>query len=309
MGSEAADLTKWTEETIRAECGRAYRSYERTLREHYIEYFQRHPQLRCPRHPYCARTVTAALPPGYASLLQRIPKGSLHRFARSARSSQILGLSLIGGAAENEPSFGWFWPALGLPARLMNTRKTLIRFEQPLAATDLREFPRTTQIDITIANDRAFVAIETKWSEPGFPSCSCEREGTGNPGIGFDCAERVYARTAYWRTANRFLKLPEARLSFEHCFLSIVYQIVRNIAAACYLSRGRTAGFILLYDCKNPFFQRTGNWPGWPDILTALLRKHSGNHFYFRAASWQSIIDRLPVDSTIREWARDKHRL
>jgi hypothetical protein len=221
----------------------------------------------------------------------------------------MIALALIGGAADKDPRLGWFWPAFELPARLGRDQRSSIRFEHALSPRDLNEVPRTTQIDITVANDRTVFAIETKWSEPGFPSCSCEREGTGNPGIGFDCAERVYARTAYWRTANRFLELPEARLSFEPCFLSIVYQIARNIAAACHLSRGRTAGFILLYDCENPFFQRTGKWPGWPDILTTLLRKHSGNHFYFRAASWQAVIDKLPLNPTVRDWARDKHRL
>jgi hypothetical protein len=303
-----ADVRQWSNEQIQRECGSAYRSYERALREHYIEYFHRHPQLRCANHRFCAGSVATALPPGYAQLLQRIPKGSLHRFARSAKSSQIIGLALLGVAAEHDPSFSWFWPALKLPLRL-NGQRTYVRFEQALAPTDLSEVPRTTQIDITVSNENAFFAIETKWSEPGFPTCSCEREGTGNPGIGFDCAERVYARTAYWRTANRFLKLPEARLSFEPCFLSIVYQIVRNIAAACHLSRGRTAGFILLYDCKNPFFQRTGNWPGWPDILTALLRKQPRSNFYFRAASWQAVIDKLPLNPAVRDWARDKHRL
>jgi hypothetical protein len=309
MDTAPVDLTKWTDELIRTECGRAYRLYERELQQHYTNYFQQNPQLQCPRHPYCARSIAAALPLGYGHLLQRIPRGTLHRFARSARSSQILGLALIGGAAEEDSSFRWFWSALKLPERFANTERTFIQFERVLAPLDLNELPRTTQIDIAIENDRAFVAIETKWSEPGFPRCSCEREGTGSPRIGFDCADRVYARTKYWRTANRFLQLPEARLTFHPCFLSIAYQIVRNIAAARHLSRGRCSGFILLYDQTNPFFRRTGNWPGWPRLLTELLGPFEHSGLCFRAIPWQRLIGQLPITKSVRLWALDKHRL
>jgi hypothetical protein len=309
MDNSAAVLTDWTKERIDAECRPTYRRYEKELRAHYTRYFERHPQLRSARHPYSARTIAAALPPGYSDLRKRIPKGALHRFARSARSSQMLALALLGSAAERDSSLRWFWDALNLPKKFSGHRKPFIRFEHCLAPSDLGEVPRVTKLDFTVRTEKAFVVVETKLSEPGLGTCSCAREGDGDPRAGFDCAARVRSRKLYWKAAHEFLGLEEVRLSFLPCPLSVAYQVVRNIAAARHLSRGRLAAFVLICDEANPYFRQTGHWPGWPHILAEVLRKHSGIGFYFRAMSWQHLVKNLPLTPILREWAREKHKL
>jgi hypothetical protein len=302
-------LSLWTTDQIDAACAASHRIYERELQKRYTEYFSNYPQLRCPVHPYSARTLTTALPAGSAHLLHRIPKGSLHRFARSARSSQMLALSLIGSAAQADPSLRWFWGALNLPKEFSGRQTPSIRFEHCLAPSDLGEVPRVTKLDLTVATERAFVVIETKWSEAGMGICSCAREGDGDPRIGFDCAVRVRSRRMYWKIAHQFLGLEAVRLSFMPCTLCPVYQTVRNIAAAIHLSRDRTAGFVLIYDRCNPYFRQTNRWPGWPHILRENLRKHRPSGFFFRATSWQELIHHLPVPASLRRWATEKHAL
>lgn len=309
MDFSAADLTQWTKERIDAECSRSYQAYERGLQTHYTNYFQAHPQLRCPRHRYSARTIAAALPPGHSDLQKRIPKGSLHRFARSGRSSQLLALGLLGSAAEQDDSLRWFWDAANLPGYASHRQRPSIRFEHCLAPSDLGEAPRVTKVDLTIASEDTFVAVETKWSEPGLGVCSCVRDGDGDPRPGSDCAVRVRSRKAYWETARDLFDLGGIRLSFFPCSLSVAYQAVRNVAAARHLSRGRRSVFVLIHDETNPFFQRCGDWPGWPDMLNGILRKHARSSFFFQAVSWQSLISNLPLTPQVRRWAREKHRL
>src|ERR1700730_3858186 len=238
MHTAAAELTKWTKEHIDAECLSSYREYERKLRQHYIEYFRRYPQLRCPNHSYSARTIAAALPPGYSDLQKLIRKDLLHRFARSGKSSQLLALSLLGSASQFDSSLSWFWSALSVPSNYCGRGRPSIRFEHCLAPSDLGEVPRVTKIDVTVASEGGFVAVETKWSERGLGICSCARDGDGDPRAGFDCAARVRSRTAYWQVAHEFFGLETVRLPFLPCALSAAYQAVRNVAAARHLSRG-----------------------------------------------------------------------
>ena len=309
MCNASVDLSHWTKERIDAECGAAYRRYECELIEHYTSYFRQYPQLRCPNHPYSARTITAALPSGHADLKDRIPEGSFHRFCRSARSSQLLALAVFGVALKHDKSFHWFWPAFDLSKRLAGLQNPVVRFEHALAPNDLNEQPRTTKLDVTLATEEAFIVIEGKWSEAGLGICSCAREGEGNPRRGSECARRVYSRTEYWRVAHRQFGLQPMRLSFEPCAISPCYQAVRNVAAAQRLARGRQAGFILLYDARNPYFKSTGAWPGWPAMLDSILRTDPNGRFLFRSLSWQSLIGRLDLPLTVRAWLRDKHCL
>jgi hypothetical protein len=302
----AADLAQWTKDRIDRVCRADYRRYERALREHYTRYFQRHPQLRCPRHPYSARTLASALPPGCSDLQKLIRRDLLHRFARSARSSQMLALSLLGNAAQNDDSLSWFWSALNLPFDFSN--HPVMRFEHCLAPSDLNEVPRTTKLDLSVSTRETFIAVETKWSEPGFGVCSCVKDGDGNPRAGFDCAARVRSRTAYWKVAQKFFGLEPVRLPLLPCSLSPFYQVVRNVAAAINLSRDRRAGFVLIYDETNPYFRQIGRC-GWPTMLTRLLKRFEHSGLCFRAVSWQRLIEQLPISESVREWAREKHRL
>lgn len=309
MPSSAQILPKWSKEQIDAECRHDYRLYERGLREHYTAYFCRHSQIRCAMHPYCARSLAAALPAGCAELKALMPTGGFHRFARSAKSSQMLALALLGSAINRDDSLRWFWNGLDLPISSSSGRRSVVRFEHGLAPSDLGEVPRSTKLDLSISSKDIFVAIETKWSEPGFGICSCARDGDGDSHVGFECAARVRSRRAYWEVAHELFGLEAIRLPFFPCSLSVAYQAVRNVAAARHLSRGRNAGFVLIYDENNPYFRQTGRWPGWPHMLRSILLERESSNFFFRTTSWQSLMPKLPLTSKIREWAREKHRL
>lgn len=287
-----------------------YREYERGLQDHYSAYFAHYPHLRSPRQRYSAHSLPAALPPGHADVQRFIPRQSQHRFICSARSSQGLALALLGVAAKIDPSLQWFWNALQLPFLVDTSRPSLCAFEFPLDPADLNEKPRVSQLDFLIRHRAICAAVEIKWSEGGLGSCSCLREGEGSPIAGAHCAARVYDRAAYWTAAQDVLALPGQRSPFLPCPISPVYQAVRNIAAVSRLAGNkRRAVFVLLFDKRNPFFRRTGDWPGWPAILSTALNEPEATQFCFRAISWQQLIIRLPLPANVRTWAHEKHCL
>ncbi len=300
---------RWTKASIHAECSAAYRQYERELREHYVSYFAARPWLRCRDQPHSASTLSAALPPGLDHLQRLISRGSIHLHARSAKSSQTLALALIGSAATRDPSLDSLWRAANLPSTVLSGRRQ-ITFEYRLRPGTLNEQPRTTQLDIAVETETSFTAIESKWTESGWETCSCLRCGDGSHLPGGFCAERVLARTAYWQTARDFFRLPAERLPLLPCPIAPIYQVLRNIAAARALAGpDRCSSFVLLFDAKNPFFRPTGRWPGWPAFLREKLDRQIWRNFVFRAISWQELVPQLPLAESTRRWAREKHRL
>lgn len=77
-----------------AECGRAYRAYERELREHYRAYFAAHPREAGP-HPLLARSRRAAFAAGWEKLADGVlDERAWHRWHRSGRSSQVITVGL-----------------------------------------------------------------------------------------------------------------------------------------------------------------------------------------------------------------------
>lgn len=308
--SHPNSLESWSKGRIDTECLPAYRDYERELKQHYTHYFQRHPELRCPNQPYSARTIGATLPRGSQHLSWLIPRSSLHPFARSGRSSQMLALALLGSACAREPSLKWFWNILDLDLLVKDAGGTWYAFEQELPPSALGEKPRATKIDFVAGNSALTVCLEAKWSEAGIGICSCSVDGDGSPLAGNPCAERVASRSAYWAVASQLFGFPSQRLPLFPCPVSLAYQAIRTAAAARFLSRQKQASaFVLLYDENNPFFRRTGSWPGWPAMLGQCLKKHEADGFYFRALSWEAILHRLPLTSAVRRWAAEKHRL
>ncbi len=300
----------WSQAAIDAQCLPSYRPYERELKAYYTSYFKKHPQLRCPNHPYSARTVGATLPRGSQHLSWLIPRLSLHPFARSGRSSQMLALALLGSACAREPSLKWFWNILDLDHLAEDAGSSWYAFEQELPPSALREKPRATKIDFVAGNSALTACVECKFSEPGIGNCTCSVDGDGSPLAGNPCAERVASRSAYWAVASELFGLPSPRLPLFPCPVSLAYQAVRTAAAARFLGRNKQASaFVLLYDQNNPFFCRTGDWPGWPAMLSRCLKRHEADGFYFRALSWEAILHRLPLTSAVRRWAAEKHRL
>lgn len=299
------NLHHWTKTGIDTECLAAYRRYEKTLIDHYTRYFAQRPHLRCRRQRYSAKSLVDALPEGYAELLELIPADRIHRFARSGRSSQLLGLALLGTAAKVDPSLRWLWQAIGLPG--LESEASTFAFEYALSPGILNEHPRVTQIDFMVSNEHAVAAVEMKLSEANFGACSCARDGDGDPAMGFDCSLRVRQRRNYWRVAHDCYGLDEIRLPLLPCSLSLAYQAIRITAAAQQIAQRRTAVFALIFDDRNPHFKRTGLWPGWPSVLAGTFRTQP--RCLFRAVSWQQLLHVLPLPNEILRWAAEKHQL
>jgi hypothetical protein len=306
MGCSTCSLIQWPQERIDAECRSDYAAYEKKLRDHYTQYFTKHSALRCPRHVYSAATLADALPSGWGHLERFLPPQSVHRYARSGKSSQTLALALLGAAIHQDVTLKALWRTLGIGGP--HAKSAQVAFEYALAPSDLQEEPRVTTLDFLAATTRELVVVECKWSERGFGGCSCLKEGDGSPQPGNSCASRVDARRGYWRTAYRDFSLPPARTRRSFCPMSVAYQPIRNVAATRLLCAGRRGVFVLLYDDANPYFRQTGAWPGWPALLSATLETTTSD-FTFKAISWQSLMSVLPIPTDVREWAVEKHRL
>lgn len=306
MGCSTCSLIQWPQERIDGECRSAYAAYEKGLRDHYTDYFAKNSTLRCPRHAYSAATLADALPPRWGHLQRLLPRQAVHRYARSGKSSQTLALALLGSAVHQDVTMEGLWRMLGIGEP--QAQATQIAFEYALDPLDLQEEPRVTTLDFFATTTRAVAVIECKWSERGFGSCSCLKDGDGSPQPGNGCASRVDARSGYWRTAYRDFGLPPARTQRSFCPMSVAYQPIRNVAATRLLCAGRRGVFVLLYDDANPYFRQTGAWPGWPALLSATLETTTSD-FTFEAISWQSLMSVLPIPTDVREWAVEKHRL
>ena len=308
MDCRVASLAEWSPERVDGECRRAYAAYETEIRRHYTAYFADNRHLRCPRHSYSAATIAAALPPGWEHLQRLIPPDAFHRYARSGRSSQLLALALLGSCSVEDPSLRWLSAALEIPTRGNAGEICPFVFEHSLAPDDLGEEPRVTTIDYVARIGGVTIFAEAKWSERGgLGRCSCLRDD-GDPRPGGRCATRVETRDAYWQTAHRYFGLPLLRDALRPCSLSLAYQGVRTVAGARVLADDTPAVFALIFDRNNPYFCRTGKWPGWPNLLSSTLRQQPSS-LLFRAISWQRLISLIPLPRDVRQWAREKHGL
>lgn len=307
-------LWNWPLERIDAECADAHADYDRGLSEHYADYFAFHPD-EAGEHRFSARSLEAALPTGWGSLAKLIPTEQRHRYALSGKSSQTLALGTLGVPAQLEPDLTWLWELLDLPRQCGSGAR--IQFEVTVDPELLNERPRQTSIDVLAETDQVVVCIEAKLREAGIGPCSCpaperrcsrvmleDRSSSYGPSamedFRFNSAEASagsHSSRPYWRAAMRA----------NVCPVRVSYQAVRNVAAARALAHGRQAVFCLLYDERNPYFTRTGEWPGWPAILHDSL--DLSENVTFRSASWQELIPCLPLDDATRTWAAAKHGL
>lgn len=297
-------LGDWTFAQIHQECAGAYGKYRSDLDARYKAYFEANPKVAS-GHPQLAASFETAMPPGMSELAARIPPGLRHRHHLSGKSSQGLGLGLLGAASLRDPFLPWFEEALSPVAPFSMTTPPTVSFEHELDPAMLNEHPRVTAIDFFVETSDAVICTEVKWAEEGLGRCSC---GAASVAIG-DCAERVLERSAYWNVARELFFLPE-RSPGKPCPISTGYQAIRNVAAARALAKGREPVFVLLYDATNPYFKGAGSWPGWPAVLRATLADaDKAGLLRFRAVSWQELIPKLPLSDVERTWAHEKHGL
>jgi restriction endonuclease-like protein len=281
----------------------AWRRHDRRLGARYARYFEDHPDLVGDQRT-SARDLVAALPPGWEAPADAIPDRPWQRHHLSAKSSQMLGVGLLGVAASRDPSLAWLWDALApLPPAADQTPS--LEFAHVVEPALLGERPRQTSFDVLIDDPAVLIGIETKWREHGVGSCLCRGDGVGALD-GERCSPRIEQREAYWETAADLLGLGP-REPDETCPISPVYEVVRHAAALRALAGDRPALLALVYDADNPYFAPTGDWPGWPALLEQAVE--AGERFRFAAISWQELTPRLPLDEPTRAWAADKHGL
>lgn len=303
----SAHLATWTGPEIFQECRTAYGAYAKAKTESYRAYFAAHGELKDEHHPYKARDLAAALPEDWAGLEQYLPVAERHRHHLSGNSSQVLALGLLGVAARLDPQLSWLWEGLSSERPLPPSAATSVPtcgFEHKLDAALLNEQPRQTSIDFFVSAPDVLFCIECKWVEAGIGECSCPAPGPLTGG----CAERVLQREAYWKTVYEIFHLPERRQG-RACPLSFCYQAVRNVAAALALANdGQQPVFGLIYDAENPYFAGCGDWLGWPAALAATLDPDE-SPVRFASASWQELLEVLPLDAAAAVWASEKHGL
>ncbi|MEA2401882.1 MAG: hypothetical protein QOK00_2285 [Thermoleophilaceae bacterium] len=299
-------LGGWSRPAIEAQCQTAWRRHDRRLGARYAGYFEEHPDLMGEQRT-SARDLAAALPPGWDALAGAIPADAWQRAHLSAKSSQTLGVGLLGVAAGRDPSLAWLWRALApLPPA---SGEPQVEFQHVVEPDLLGERPRQTGIDVLIDDPSVLIGIAVKWREHGIGPCGCRGEGVG-PEAGARCSRRVEQRDAYWDAAATVLGLGD-RDPDEPCSISPVYEAVRHAAALRALAGSdRPAVLALLYDDANPYFAAEGDWPGWPALLSEAVDANADpERFRFVAVSWQELVPHLPLDEQTRDWASDKHGL
>lgn len=258
-------LGDWTYERIHTECSGAYNAYCSGLDAHYKAYFTTNPAF-AGDHPQKALTLELALPPGMEELAALIPAGQLHLHHLSGKSSQLIGLGLLGAAAKQDPSLLWL-EALLSPIPPFSISPPQVRFEYELDNTVLNEQPRVSAIDFLVETDDVVICAEVKFAEEGMGRCSC---GVGAIATG-TCSQKVLDRPLYWETAKDVFYLPDI-VPGKPCPISAGYQAIRNVAASRALANGRTPVFVLLYDERQPVLPSdeqlgwlAGGAPGHPE--------------------------------------------
>ncbi|MEG9861847.1 MAG: hypothetical protein V6Z81_05010 [Parvularculales bacterium] len=200
-----------------------------------------------------------------------IPKGKRHRWFRSLRSSQALAQSVFA----NVKAYGRLdllqsvRAECGRPAFYHDNQSWTLDLEQKI--TTLNE-PRPTEIDVLFQSSDRRVAVECKFMETEFGTCS--RTGlskddaqycNGNYEIQQSRKERcalTEIEIKYWQY------LPElfdwsSDMDYAPCPFGETYQLARNALAAMLSPTGEfdlTSGHMLIvYDQRNPAFQTRGS--------------------------------------------------
>lgn len=286
----AREFGRWSRERIDAECEAPYDEYLGAVRRRHIAYFAERPDQRSATHSFAAAEREFAFPDDWRRLSGVLPEHAWHRHHLSGGSSQTLAITLLSAAQSADPSLSWLpgSETLGSPAATL--------FEVELAPEVLSEQPRQTCVDVLFTAPRGVIVVEAKFTERGFGVCSCTHRAGGR------CSPRVLARPN-WGVAQSTMGLRRGPVA-NGCGLSLVYQAVRNLAAARAIAGERDPSFVLAYDDRNPYFAGAGEWPGWVSVLTRLTE---WSRIPVRFLSWLSLLASVDLDRGVTEWAAEKH--
>ncbi|MYD93238.1 MAG: hypothetical protein F4Y02_06005 [Chloroflexi bacterium] len=239
-----------------------------------------------------------------AAVVSTVPDGERHRWFRSFKSSQALAQSVFGAVV----AFGrldvldGILADCGRPAFLEDTRSTSLVLEHNVR--NLGE-PRPTSVDVFLKARSRRVAVECKFMEREFGTCSRTRLRPGDSTYAEQHCDGNYriqrgrrTRCALTEIGVRYwTHLPDlfdwaADRDLRPCPLSTTYQLARNALAATVTDDGcdRGSGHVLIvYDARNPEFAGGGVAQRQYEAALAACRVPG----LFRRLSWQRLVRAL----------------
>ncbi|UCE28316.1 MAG: hypothetical protein JSW52_06120 [Candidatus Coatesbacteria bacterium] len=232
-------------------------------------------------------------------------------------SSQALTQSVFGNLIT--------YDKLGLLRELKNVEGEPVFLRDPSAARCMLEYevkylgePRSTNVDAFFSGG-CRVAVECKLSEQDIGTCSRPRLGPKD-----DNYERDYCDGSYARQRNRNHRCSLSAIGVKYwdyipelfdwpgdedhaaCPLRNTYQLVRNILAAYVREDGDlktgNAHAVLLYDARNPAFQKGGAGRGAYDAIKEGLK--AGHKGLLQQCAWQEVTAILGRDGDM-SWLAD----
>jgi hypothetical protein len=199
-----------------------------------------------------------------------IPVANQHRHFRSFRSSQAMAQSVFGAlkAAGRLDLLSQVPAECGRPAFEKTTPETIMSMEVDVQT--LRE-PRPTQLDVLLETGTYRVAVECKFCESGFGTCSRVRSNASEPSL----CDGTYSQQQGRRTRCALTEVGVSYWEFipvvfdwnslqdmSPCPLLPTYQIVRNILAALVDADGQVSSSnghaVFVYDGRNPAYKLGG---------------------------------------------------
>ena len=230
-----------------------------------------------------------------------LPTTQRHRWFCSLNSSQALAQSVFGAIHffNRFDLLEGITAECGRPAFFSNQQDWRLDFEYELSG--LGE-PRPTSVDVLLNRPDRRVAIECKFIEREFGTCSRPRLKPNKKYYcdgNFSFQKERFHRCAlternilYWDHMPHLFNWPSER---DHvpCPFESTYQLARNALAATLTPEGElnpTGGHVLnVYDNRNPVFQPKGKaWNQWQ--LAIRDCRYQG---LFRRLSWQRLLTSL----------------
>jgi hypothetical protein len=243
-----------------------------------------------------------------------------HRHFGSLRSSQALAQGVLGAIAafKRLDLLSAVRAECGRPAFFMDDCGWSLEFEHEV---DTLKEPRQTSIDVLLTGANRRIAVECKFTETEFGTCSRPRLKPDNPQR-CDGRYRAQARRTdrcalttigidYWVHLPRLFAWPADR-DHDPCPFGAVYQLARNALAAVVTPDGDVVpdrGHVLvLYDARNPAFQPGGQADTqWEAAVGACLVPG-----LLRRLSWQrllTVMDAAPNLAWLLDAMRSKYGL
>lgn len=292
----------------------SYATYEKDVRRMLWAWADRHHQdeldggKREGRPPVLAskfREKNVLVPPNNESkacdIRNVIPRNQRHRWFGSLKSSQALAQSVFGAlcAFKCLDLLQDVRAECGRPAFFEDRRDRTLDFEHEVRCLGEKQSP--TSIDVLLSTTQKSVAIECKFTEQEFGTCSrtdwkryrdlnkyCDGNYLIQGGRRHRCALTEVGRR-YWEHLPHLFDWPADR---DHvpCPFKDVYQLARNALVPALTPDGkpnRTVGHALVvYDARNPEFQVGGEAERQWNQAVAACRMPG----LLRRLSWQCLM-------------------